>query len=238
MSTPKTKPNDSLQASLGALVQNAPDKLHPVLDFIIGHLRQILVGVGAVVLAVALGSGWQLYTQWQIQKDAAALGIILNGADDEAKITALTGYAAAAPKAMKTQAYLALAETAMRQEKFDLAEKAFAETAANTDDSSARLVANLGLADVALAMNNPAKGKDILFGLKTTAPDTYKGSILFQLAMAAEASGDDKTALTTWEEFAFLAPQASAGFVTDRIAMLKTKLGLPLTPAPAATPAS
>ena len=115
---PGTVPQQGLLDSIQSEVSK---EASPLLDFLTRNTGAI---IGGFLLFIAIIGGYWFYTnqsQKSLMAEQRALGNILVMADHQARIKALEAYLPKAPAALQTQVHIALAESAMNLEDFDLA---------------------------------------------------------------------------------------------------------------------
>jgi hypothetical protein len=117
--------NKQIPIDLRALEQNVPDKLHPVLDFLVNNLRQIAWGVAGIVLLVAVYGVISHMRKSGEEKAQDELGLIVVQKVGAERLKALEAYVKTAPDALKAKANLELARIAMDEKAYDQAQAAW-----------------------------------------------------------------------------------------------------------------
>lgn len=195
--------NPSVAAQLEQIKNTVPDTSQPLLEFLTEHLKAIGVTCAVVILAVAAYEGVGYYRAKAAAKASEQLGVILlEKTEPAARVAALEGFLKDAPGKLKPTVELELASAAMVAKQYDKAEKAWADLEGSASDDDLKAIAGIGHAKSLLFEGKAKDAQALLTQLKTKSPAAYKPVVTRQLAVAAEAAGDGKTAAAAYAELA------------------------------------
>lgn len=205
------------------------EELHPILRFLSDNLKPIALGVGGLLLVVALVSGYRAWSASRLAESRAELSA-LAAANDEDRLANLAAFAKQAPEALRAAALYELAKAAAEADDQAAALEAF-RSLGSTKDPAVRAVAELGAARVLMAMGEPAQAAQSLKAAAPSAPQAYKPALTRALAVAAEAAGQWDEARTAYEELSELEP--GDPLISAKLNELQAKQGqaAPATPA-------
>ncbi len=193
--------NPNIAAQLDQIKNTIPDTSQPILEFLTAHMKVIVIGCAAVILAVIAYEGVNHYRASVAAKASEDLGVILlEKTEPAARVTALEGFLKDAPSRLKPTVEMELASAAMVAKQYDKAEKAWADLASSTSDEDLKVIAGIGHAKSLLFEGKAKDAQALLSQLKAKAPAAYKPVVDRQLAVAAEAAGDNKTAAAAYAE--------------------------------------
>ncbi len=189
-----------------------PDTSQRLFDFLVTNLKPIAIGCGLIILAAAGYAGVEKWRASQVAKAGDQLGVVLIDKDDAAARTqALEEFLKDAPAGLAPTAQLELAAAATLAGRYDTAAKAWAELEGSAS-ADMRALAGIGHAKCLLLSGKSADALAKLNALKTSAPEAYAQAITRQIAVAAEAAGDAKTASAAYAELAQKAEGAEKPF--------------------------
>ena len=204
---------------LKTIEQEMDSDLHPLLKKILDNIKTIGLGVGGVVVAVAVYSGVTAWQGSQHDKAVSELGAIMvmdDGADRTGKLKA---FAASGPADLRPAALLELAAVNMQAGDFDGAVQAWKSL---SQKDNMRAVAGLGEARALMLGGNFAAAVDVLSALKQNAGEEFVAPISSALAFAAEKAGRTDLAIAEYEAMKSLAG-GSAAFLDYKISKLKAE---------------
>ncbi|SKA65498.1 tetratricopeptide repeat protein [Desulfobaculum bizertense] len=178
------------------LLENVPDKLHPVLQVIVDNIRFILAAIAILILALAGTAMYNSYQNSRLEKAQTRMAEIL-GQPADARVASLREFAKEAPESMQTALHFEVASTLVENGKHEEAAKELGIIAGNGHSLSA--VAGLAQAAELTAAGKDADALKVLQALQKTAPASFKNQVLLRTAFAAEKAGDMKVALDTYK---------------------------------------
>lgn len=200
-----------------------PDTSQRLFDFLVTNLKPISIGCGLVILAAAAYAGVGKWRASQVAKAGDRLGVVLIDTEDAAARTkALEEFIKDAPAGLAPTAQLELAAAATLAGQYDAAAKAWAELE-DSPSADMRAIAGIGHAKCLLFSGKGQEALAKLNGLKPKAPEAYAQAITRQIAVAAEAAGDAKTAAAAYAELAEKADGAAKPFYEFKTNQLKPK---------------
>jgi predicted Zn-dependent protease len=216
--------NKQIPIDLRALEQNVPDKLHPVLDFLVNNLRQIAWGVAGIVLLVAVYGVISHMRKSGEEKAQDELGLIVVQKVGAERLKALEAYVKTAPDALKAKANLELARIAMDEKAYDQAQAAW-KALEGLGDPNLVFTARLGQAKCLMLAGKNKEAVAALTDLSTKAPKDAKRVVTAQLASAAEAAQDWPTAVKAYQELAgSAANDQDKPYLDAKVEQLKSRL--------------
>lgn len=213
--------NTAGRETLDNVESHVPDSMHPVLEAAFKYRKQLVIGVGAIIAAAALYTGINLYNQQAMAKAQSKMGTILVEKTGQEKIDALEGLLASAPSSVEPAVLLELAQAAMAAGDFEKASGYWNRLAGNTDDDL-KVVARLGKAKCLQMAGKPAEALTVLKDLQGVVEGEYSIPVTRQLAVAAEAAGDNALALEAYKELA-TQPVSDKPYIDFKVAQLETK---------------
>lgn len=190
--------NKNEQAVLDQIENHTPEQLHPFLEAAFKNQKQILVGVVAVVALAAMYAGFTAYDNKARETAAARLGTVIIETSGDEKISQLEGLLNSAPSSAKGAVLIELAETCMREGKFDQAADYWGRLAADAE-GNLEYVANMGKAKALTMGGKAGDAVSILTGLAASASAEFVIPVNRQLAVAAEQAGDKAAALAAYK---------------------------------------
>jgi predicted negative regulator of RcsB-dependent stress response len=200
-----------------------PDTSQRLFDFLVGNLKPIAIGCGAVVLAAAVFAGVNSWRARTAAKAADALGVILiEKTEPAARIQALDDFLKTAPSKLRPTALLELASTAMLTKQFDKAATAWDELEKDGGPDM-KIIAAIGRAKCLLMTDKAKDALALLESVKTKAPESYALPLTRQIAAAAEQAGNTQVALTAYSELAEKDTGPGKPFYEFKVNQLKSK---------------
>lgn len=216
--------NKQIPIDLRALEQNVPQKLHPVLDFLVNNLRQIAWGVAGIVLLVAVYGVISHVRKGSEEKAQDELGLIVVQKLGAERMKALEAYVKTAPDALKAKANLELARIAMDEKAYDQAQAAW-KALEGMGDPNLVFTAKLGQAKCLMLAGKNKEAVAALIDLSAKAPKDAKRVVTAQLASAAEAAQDWPTAVKAYQELASgAANDQDKPYLDAKVEQLKSRL--------------
>jgi predicted negative regulator of RcsB-dependent stress response len=204
------------------LMQEAPEELHPVLQYITDHIKLFAIGIGAILVIVGAYAGFTAYQNSQIGKAQDELGAILIIQDPAEKIEKLNGFLTNAPGDLGISVRLALAKTLMEQKDYQKAAEIWSKL--KDENEEFRFVAWLGQTKCLLLADKPEAALSELSQMKSKAPHEYNLMITRQSGEAAEALGQYAEAIRNYQELAPQSPPQDRAYLEARIKTLEDKL--------------
>lgn len=213
--------NKNAPAGLEEIESHVPEQLHPILEAAFRNMKQIVIGVGAVVLVAAAYAGITTYNARAVDSATAELGRILIETSGEEKLAQLEGLLKDAPSAAKSAILVELADSCMTAGQYDKAAGYWDELAGNAD-GNLQIVARMGKAKALTMGGKAAEAVTILKDMAGTASDAYTVTVNRQLAVAAEQAGDTASALAAYR---VLSEKGTTDkpFIDYKIAQLEAK---------------
>lgn len=203
------------------LLADAPEEMHPILAFLNSNLKLIALGVGGLLLAVALFSGYRAWSESRLAEAREDLARLV-AAKGENRLANLKAFAEDAPSAVRPTALYELARAAGEEEDQAVALEAFRALSRNAD-GELRAVAELGVARTLMAMGEPDQALQSLKAAPA-APEAYKTVMTRTRAQAAEMAGQWGEAQTAYGELRELEP-GNEEFIAAKLDQLKAKQG-------------
>jgi len=213
-----------------SLLSTEHQELHPALVFLGKNIKYIAMGIGGLLLAVALASGYRAWSASELAQARDELGNIV-AVRGQARLTGLQDFAAQAPTALRPAALYELALAADEEADHATALEAFRQLRDATS-GELRAVAELGMARALMASGEPAQAAQGLKAAMPAVPEAYKPIMTRERALAAEAAGQLVEALAAYEALRTLEP-GNEEFITAKTAALKAKLAQADSAAPA-----
>ncbi len=204
---------------LKTIEQEMDSDLHPLLKKILDNIKAIGLGVGAIVVAVAVYSGVTTWQGSQHDKAVSELGAIMVMDDGAERTGKLKTFAKSGPAELRPAALLELAAVNMQAGEFDEAVQAWKALA---QKDGMRAVAGLGEARALILKGDFAAAVDVLSALKQGAGEEFVAPISSALAFAAEKAGQTDLAIAEYETMKSLTGGNSA-FLDYKISKLKAK---------------
>ncbi|MGD9608692.1 MAG: tetratricopeptide repeat protein [Desulfovibrionaceae bacterium] len=183
--------------------------------------------VAVIVVILAVTGGYALvgvYQKSQSEKGEQALSKLVATTQGADRVTALEAMAKTAPSGVRDAVNLELAKAAQAMGDHAKAAAAWAAVA-KTAPAAMRAIAGLGQAAALCQAGQADKAVTVLQTLKADCPKAFSMTVDRQLAITAEAAGQWKTALETYEGIKAAGAVQNPGFIDARIADLKAKAG-------------
>lgn len=205
-------------STLDDVEARVPESLHPILEAAFKYQKQLIIGVVAIIAVAAVYAGVRGYNQRARTQAQAQLGTILIEASGQDKIARLEGLLADAPSSVKPAILLELARTTMNNGEYDKGVSYWNRLVGETDDHL-EVVARLGKAKCLVLADQPAEAVTILEALAGTVGAEFSAPVYRQLAVAAEAAGNDDKALEAYRKL-IEEPVNDKPFIEFKIAQL------------------
>lgn len=193
MTEPKQKKKFSQK-----IEEEMTEEIHPLLDKIQKNIKKIGLIIGGIILIAASYNGYIYYQSATLKKAKSKLHQITNQNQAEEKIKALEEFLPQAPKEIKQAIYIELSKTCTKLGQYDKALTYWQKIAATTSDSNLGIVAKLGQAQIFNLQGKYEQSLDILDQLSQKAPQQYQRPINYQIAEAAEKSGQWEKAIQAY----------------------------------------
>lgn len=189
--------NKNAPAGLEEIESHVPEQLHPILEAAFRNMKQIVIGVVAIIVVAAAYAGITTYNARAVDAATAKLGKILIETSGDEKLAQLEGLLKDAPSSAKPAVLVELADSCMTAGQFDKAAGYWGELAGDAD-GNLQLVARMGKAKALTMGGKAAEAVTILKDMTGTAPEAYTVTVNRQLAVAAEQAGDTASALAAY----------------------------------------
>ena len=213
--------NTAERETLENIESHVPNSMHPVLEAAFKYRKQIVIGVGAILVGTVLYTGFNAYTQRAMTQAQAKMGTILIEKTGQEKIDALEGLLASAPSSVKPAVLLELAQAAMTAGDYAKASDYWNRLAGDTDDDL-KIVARMGKAKCLQMSGKPAEAVTVLQDLQGVVEEEYSIPVTRQLAVAAEAAGNTALALEAYKKLAEQ-PVSDKPYIDFKVAQLEAK---------------
>lgn len=213
--------NTNAQEQLADLEAHSPQSMHPILEAVFKYQKQVIVGVVAIVAVAAIYAGYTTYSERALNTAQAKLGTILIEASGDDKIAKLEGLLNSAPSSARPAVLLELAQTCMKNEKFDKAVTFWNDLSGSADGDLSN-VARIGKAKALVLSGKATEAVTELEALAGVVSEDFTVPVYRQLALAAEAAGNNAKALEAYKQIADKQlPDTS--YIQYRIAQLEAK---------------
>lgn len=214
-------PNTNQQETLENIESHVPDSLHPVLEAAFKYRKQIVIVVSAIIAAAALYAGYNAYNQRAMASAQSEMGAILIQKSGQEKVDALKALLGSVPSSVKPAVLLELAQATMAAEAYDEAAGYWNDLAGDTD-SDLNIIARMGKAKSLQLAGKPAEAVTVLKDLQGVVGEAYTIPVTRQLAVAAEAAGDNALALEAYKKLAEQ-PVSDKPYIDYKVAQLEAK---------------
>ncbi|NCC24183.1 MAG: hypothetical protein EOM25_03140 [Deltaproteobacteria bacterium] len=195
----KQNPAEGQKDILAEIEQEADQDMHPVLKWILDHIRFIAVGIAGVVLAVAAFQGIQWHFDSRNADLENRLTAIIDQTNATERISGLETFLAEAPKSLRDRASLALVQALMESERYVEAEAVWTRLTAS-NDRELGIVAAFGLAKTFALQAKYEAALAELVKIKAQNLEEYKFFLNQEIAAVAESAADLKEALAAYED--------------------------------------
>ena len=196
----------------------------PLWNFVLKHAHHITAAVVACVVIILAVTGWQWYSESQLEKTRNQLGQVISIQDPARRAAALESFLKDAPSELATAAQLELAATSVGLKDWTRAAGAYAKVAEIEGESPLGFTARMNYAQVLMHKGDYARARSEFQNLVSKAP-AHMVPVMNQLvAEAAEAAGDNTGAIAAYEAAIKALPptdEETASFFRARIAQLK-----------------
>ncbi len=206
--------------TLGGLGAEVEESLHPMLSWIVAHIKLIVGVVAALLIAVGAVAVYDAVQSSRMAEQRAALTDILAEADASARAAKLETFAGNAPDALRTAVQLELASALSAAGEHDRA----AAVWSGLTSGDLGTVAQLGKAAELSRAGKHAEALAVLQGMTADAPKAYTLLLYERLAYEAEAQGDLAAAVSAWESLLAENQGSSDSFITAKIKQLRARL--------------
>jgi predicted negative regulator of RcsB-dependent stress response len=180
----------------------------------------------AALVALAGSGGVALYQKYQASRIAEVtdkIGKITAEKKGPDQLTALKALLAEAPSGARDGVLLEMARSA--QEAGDLPAAALAwEDLSKSADGALRALAELGQAAILTKNGDTAKALQVLEKARGEASKPFLLAIDRQMAVSAEAAGDFKAALTSYERMKAESSMQNMSYIDSKIEALRAKV--------------
>ncbi|MDQ7031621.1 MAG: hypothetical protein Q9M37_02745 [Desulfonauticus sp.] len=200
--------------------EEVDETVHPFLEWILDHIKPIGIGIGAIVLGVAVYSGIDYYHTKNIQQAKQQLGLILINSKNKARD--LEQFLNKAPDKLKPAIYIELAKIYVNEGNSNKGLEVLKKLEKVDDDIYPICV----LTEVNLLMNEN-KYQDaykLLKSVENKMPTTYKKEVLLKKALLAEKTKDFKQAYACYQELKSEYKGEDTSYFEYKLNILKDKL--------------
>lgn len=204
---------------LKTIEQEMDTDVHPILKKILDNIKVIGLAVFAIVAAVAIYSGIDVYQEKERAKAVSELGALSAVTDPAERIQKLESFITSAPADIRHGAQLELASLYMEQNEF---EKAAAVWKNMDSKNQFGVVAGLAEARALMLQGDYAKAVDVLVKIQKDAGSAMQPIVSGALAFAAEKSGQNDLAIAQYKTLKAANPGEGSTFLDYKIAQLTT----------------
>ncbi len=211
---------------MDALKADVSAEAAPALGFLHKHAKAITIGVLAVVVVILLAFGYQWYESRRLGSQSAQLGNILAQKEGTGRIAALEKFLQETPDKFKSAVYFEIAFTTSGMGDFSKAAEAWKAGGDLLPANDPMLaVAGLGQASCLEKSGKAVEGVAVLEDLlsKVNADQNLTNFIKMELAALAEAAGQWKKSIATYEEIAAGQEGEGKNFFTFRAKELRAR---------------
>jgi len=213
----KQTPNQDM---LNEIEGQAPASMHPLLEAAFKYQKQLIIAVCAIVGVTVIYAAYNGYATSAMTTAQAELGAVRMEQNGPEKISKLEGLLNTVPGSVKPAVVLELAQASLATKDYDKAVTYWETLAAEGDDMA--YVARMGKAKALLLSGKAADALAELKDVLAAAPEGYAIPINRQIALAAEAAGDNAQALAAYKLLAENNVNDKP-FVDYKIAQLESK---------------
>ncbi len=220
-STPSTK-----DKVFHRLEEEVNEEIHPILQKILDHIKEIGIAIGIIILIAASFTGYKYYKSITMENAKERVSQILTHNQGKEKIKALENYLSKAPSELKQAINLELATLCMKHQEYKKAAKHWEDIALSTEDINLRTIASLGQAKALQHQGQHSKALQVLEKIEQKAPQSYKQNIHLEIASVAEQTQDWEKALNAYQKLKAEADKAKVreNYLEYKIAQLQKKI--------------
>ncbi|MFW5733695.1 MAG: tetratricopeptide repeat protein [Oceanidesulfovibrio sp.] len=196
------------------------DRLHPLLQFIVDHIKPLAAGLVLFLLVIA-GYGYWEYSQKQAVDEASnKLGAILAQTSGEQRITALQEFLQEAPGEIRDGVRLELATTLAENGQYEKAAAIWSEVGVGRSETI-RVVSAMGQAQALMDAGKNDEALAVLEDALAMSSESFAVSINRMIATAAEEAGRISRAVDALRELVESDPTQPQTYLKDKIARLE-----------------
>jgi len=185
---------------LGELQSEVSTEAAPLLQFIANNVAVIVVVLGLLVAAVVGVGAWQWHTSKRVEEAQTHFARLLFQQRGAARVSALEGFAATAPGAVRLAALTELGLAALAEKDAAQAAVAFARVAALDKDKPFGAFAALSEAQSLMQAEKPAEALTVLEALENTVPEYIRVQVRGLIALSAWQAGKTDRAIKAYED--------------------------------------
>lgn len=206
---------------LRTIEQEMDADMHPLLKKILEHIKSIGLGIGILIVGVALYAWFTSYQAEHKNRSASQLGQVLIVNSPAERIAQLTAMLGSAPQSIQPAIHLELVSSCLELKDFAQAERSW-QALAQLGLADIQDIAQLGTAKSLMLAGNYAEAAAILRTLKAGTSDEFVSLVANTLAFAEEQAGNTQAALAEYEAIKDKEPSSSP-FVDYKITQLKSE---------------
>ncbi len=196
------------------------DELHPLLQFIVDHIKPLAAGLVIFLLIIA-GYGYWEYSQGKAMEEASnELGVILAQTSGEKRIESLEAFLQKVPGDMKEGVRLELATAYAEAGQHEKA-AAMWEAAGSGQGETIRVVSAMGQAQALMDAGKSDEALPILENALAMSGESFAVPLNRMIAAAAEDAGKLSRAVDALRELAESDPTRPQVYLKDKIARLE-----------------
>lgn len=203
---------------LKTIEQEMDTDVHPILKKILDNIKVIGLAVFAVVAAVAVYSGINIYQEKERAQAVSELGSLSAITDPTERMQKLESFITSAPADIRHGAQLELASLYMEQNEF---EKAAAVWKSMGSENRFGVVAGLAEARALMFQGKYTEAVNVLTKIQKDAGSAMQPIVSGALAFAAEKSGQNDLAIAQYKTLKAVNPGEGAAFLDYKIERLK-----------------
>lgn len=199
------------------------DDLHPLLQFIVDHIKPLAAGLVVFLLVIAGYGIWE-YTQGQAMTKASnELGTILAQPAGEERIAALEQFLKSAPGELKEGVRLELASELADAGQYERAAEAW-QTVGKDQGQTFQVISSIGRAQSLMQDGKSKEALQVLEDALAMAGESFYVPLNRMIANAAEESGNYARAVDALKKIAASDESRPQMYLKDKIARLEAQM--------------
>lgn len=211
---------------INQLQEEINEEIHPFLQKILDHLKEIAIVLVVIILGAGLITGYRFYKKSSLKDARAKFNKILAQKRDKEQLKQLDHFAKEAPAELRQAVLLELANRAVKLQEYSQAAAYWQALAQESQEKPIKIIAHMGQAKALAHTGDLTASLNILSTTLKNAPKDFKRSINFELAGIAEKAKDWSKALKAYEALKAEAALTNANqeFLDFKIKQLQKRL--------------